>query len=177
MIQASYIGDAAPGAPLELSTVITAVDLANQTFQLGGLAIDYSQPVLLQLPNGMPETGSVVEVEGVTLDAAGQLVAQRIVGLPVEPGVFAALHTDAEDASVAPVAASNTAPLGVNLMAFITSSNLPGTINVSDVEVSLDGSTIVEGGIVDDLQPGRRVQVVGEVLSVGSVQANRITIF
>ena len=173
---ATYIGDAPAGAPFEVTTRIDAVDLVNQTFALAGLSVDYSQAMLLDLLNGLPEIGLVVEVEGSALDAAGLLVADIVRLLPSEPGLFSAVDTDASGPGVAIVGAPESTPLGANFIGFITAANLPDQIMLGDVEVTLTGLTIVEGGVLDDLQPGIRVQVRGTVVTQGIIEAERITI-
>jgi len=62
-LQATYVGEPLVTAPLEATATIDSVDLANQTFTLGSLSVDYSQTNLLEVPGGVPAIGVVVEVE------------------------------------------------------------------------------------------------------------------
>ena len=186
VINATYVGSAPAGAPLEVTAAISAVDLNGQTFVLGGLTVDYSQASLLQVPNGMPEVGVVVEVEGASLNGVGQLVAEQILALANEPGGFSAADTDAAEPNVAMAAAADNSALTTNFISFITAADLPDTITLGDVQVVIEagrdeqtlGAAITEiaGGVVNDLQPGQQVQVEGQVESLGTVVAVRITI-
>ena len=61
-----------------------------------------------------------------------------------------------------------------NFLGIIATANLPSGIVIGDVQVTITAATAVLGGIADDLQPGRLVQVEGGVSSFGVIQADRI---
>ena len=127
-----------------------------------------------------------MEVEGATLNGLDQLVAEQILALSDEPGRFSAADTDAADPNVAMAAAADNSALTTNFIGFITAADLPDTITLDDVQVEIEaardeetlGAAITEivGGVVNDLQPGRQVQVEGQVETLGTVVAERITI-
>ena len=171
-VQATYLGSAAPTAPLTVTTSITAADPNALTFELGALAVDYSQVLLLDVPMGIPDVGLVVEVEGTALGPNGELIVEEIRSFVNEPGVFGA--ADTAQTSFAAIGAPDTTDFQVSVQSVITDANLPSSITLGDVEVSITPLTRVDSGNVDDLQPGRVVQVFGDVLTLGVVEAIRI---
>ena len=176
ILRASYIGDAAANNILEISTSITAVDTAAQTFTLGTLVVDYSQAQLIDLPNGEPVAGLVVEVEGLSLNANGQLEAGSIIALAADPGIFSASDTSSESDALSAAAAAGFDGLDASFLGFINTTNLPDSITVGDVEIAIDGNTIIDNGVANDLVTGLFIQVNGEVTALGNVRATRITI-
>ena len=176
---ATYIGRAAPSDPFKITASITDVDVAALTFDLGGLGVDYSDVVLMQSPTGMPELGAVVEVTGFEL-VGTTLKAEQVRTLPLLPGLFdadATALTSTErplvDVSLAPAATSSE--LAANFVGFIT-SEIPGTISLLDVDVSIGRTTIVVGGTVTDLRMGQLIRVEGRIMGIGQIVADRITI-
>ena len=169
---ASYVGNAQLSDPLEITTVVTDVDLIGFGLEVGDLLVDFTQALLLEIPNGMLEVGFIVEIEGTAFDSAGVLIAESIRFLSSLPGVFAL--NDFLNAIA--VGADANATTSVNFISFITEANLPSAITLGDVEVSLDASTVVEGGVVNDLQPGILVQVLGDVTPTGAIDADRVII-
>ena len=176
ILRARYIGEAALNAPLDISTSITAVDLAAQTFSLGGLTVDYSQVQVIELPNGEPTPGLVVEVDGVSVNANGQLVASTVTVLPADPGIFSATDTSSENDALAMAATGGFDGFDVDFLGFINVTDLPASVSIGDVVIEIDGSTVIDGGGVNDLVEGLFIQVNGEVTALGNVRATRITI-
>jgi len=174
-IQATYLGIAAPTAPLTATTAITSVDLNALTFELGALTVDYSQVLLLDVPMGMPDIGLVVEVEGTALSADGALIVTEIRSLPAAPGVFVA--SDTAPASFAAVGSGRSTTLRANIFSVITATDLPSSITIGDVTVLINTLTQIDNGSIDNLTPGRLVQVEGDVVSFGLIQADRIELF
>ena len=172
VVQATYLGSAAPDAPLTVTTSITVADPNALTFELGGLAVDYSQVLILDVPMGIPAVGLVVEVEGTVLGPNGELIVEEIRSFANEPGVFGA--SDTAETSFAAIGAPDTADFQVSVQSVITASDLPSSITLGDVQVSITPLTRVANGTVDDLQPGRVVQVLGDVVALGAVEAIRI---
>lgn len=176
ILRASYVGDATVNNLFEISTAITAVDLAAQTFSLGALVVDYSQAQIIDLPNGEPAAGLVVEVEGLSVNANGQLVADSIASLPADPGIFSANDTSSDNEALGAAAVAGFDGFTVNFLGIINATDLPASISVGDVEIAIDGNTTVDGGVVNDLAEGLLIQVDGEVTALGNVRATRITI-
>ena len=90
-----------------------------------------------------------------------------------KPGAFRASDTVAAVGAAA-VGTTETREFRANVHSLITAANLPMSITLGDVEVGITVLTRVANGIIDDLQPGRLVQVEGEVVSAGIIQADRI---
>ena len=173
---ATYIGRAAPLESSQITGAITAVDAAGLNFDLGDLNIDYSQALVLQVPNGVPALDVVVEVKGSVV--AGILVADEVRSLSLLPGLFDATATmlTAVESPIVSAATSDTA-LAANFIGFITAVNLPGRVSLADVDVLLDADTQILGGIESDLVNGARIQVEGDISNFGQIQADRVRIF
>ena len=174
-LHARYVGSAA-AQPLEVTGSIDSVDIGTQTFTLGSLTVDYSQTNLLDVPGGIPAVGVIAEIEA-TQFVNGVLVAEFVRDLETEPGLFSASDTDTGSSALAPASASSAAGLNSSFLGFINATNLPDGFSVADVQVTLEPSTTITGGGVNDLQVGRLVLVAGPVPGVGTVTANEITIF
>jgi hypothetical protein len=175
-IFATYIGSDDVAAPFEVTTVITAADQPNLSFDLGSQVVDFSQALLVDVAASMPEPGSIVRVIGSSV-ANGKLVADQVLGLARLPGAFSAAATQISDSEVAMIgAAPADTQRTANFIGFVTATRLPDAIVVADVNVQLDAGTVVVGGITRDLQPGQRIQVEGRILEIGSVNATVITI-
>ena len=140
------------------------------------MIVDYSQAQIIDLPNGEPAQGLVVEVDGLSVNANGELVATRVAVLPADPGIFSAIDTDSGNEELAMAAALGFDGFDVNFIGFVNATNLPASISVGDVEIAIDGNTVIDGGVVNDLAVGVFIQVNGEVTALGNVRATRITI-
>lgn len=175
-IFATYIGPDAVAAPFEVTTVITAADQSDLSFDMGSLTVDFSQAMLLDVAASMPQPGSIVRVIGSSL-ANDELVADQVQEVDRLPGAFSADATQISDSEMALIgAAPADSQRAANFMGFVTATRLPDAIVVDDVDVQLDAGTVVVGGITRDLQPGQRIRVEGRILEVGSVRADVITI-
>ncbi len=174
-ILARYVGSNT--TVFEASASITAVDANALTFELGGLTVDYSQATVIMLPNGMPEVGQIVEVEGATIGANGELVAQQILTLAADPGIFSVIDTDPTNPDLTGIGAPASAGINANVSGLITNTNLPNTITVGDVQITLTAMTVIVGGTVNDLSQDRLIQVEGQVTNLGEIEANVVTIF
>lgn len=176
-VLATYIAAAAPNQAFQITSSVTAADIPGLTFDLGDLTVDYSQAAILQLANGVPELGAIVEVKGATA-AGGILIADEVRALTLLPGLFDAAATSftaTEQSILGP--ASTNADLAANFIGFVTDTNLPGRISLGNVDVLLDGAVIIVGGTAKDLTAGTRIQVEGDILNLGQIMADRITIF
>jgi hypothetical protein len=172
-ILATYIGPA--GNEMRITGSITAVDSGALTFGIGDLTVDYSQVALLQLPNGIPQAGAVVEVTGTT-QVGGVLVATQVRTAPFATDIFAASATALTSYEIPVVgAATASAPGAASFMGFITAST-PGAIALADVDVSVNAGTAIIGGDANALGPGVLVLVEGRIVGLGEIEASRITI-
>lgn len=175
-IFATYIGPDDVAAPFEVTTVITAADQPDLSFDLGAQKVDFSQAMLLDVAAGMPQPGSIVRVSGGSV-ANDALVADRVEEVARLPGAFSATATQISEGEQPLIgAATADSQSTANFVGFVATIRLPDAIVVADVDVQLDADTVVVGGITSDLKPGQRIQVEGRILEVGSVQAAVITI-
>jgi hypothetical protein len=179
-ILATYVGPA--GNEMRITGSITAVDVGALTFEIGDLTVDYSQAQLLQVPNGLPQIGSVVAVTG-AMQIGGALVATQVLTPAFTTDGLAASATalTSDEAPVVALATANTpgqmtttVPAAASFMGFITAT-APGVVALADVEVSVNTSTAIIGD-ADALLTGALVLVEGRIVGLGKVAADRITI-
>jgi hypothetical protein len=171
-ILATYLGRTAN--TLRITGSITAVDAAGLRFEIGDLTIDFSQVLLLQVPNGMPQVGAIVEVTGAT-QTGSVLVAAQVRSLPLSTDALAANATALTSYELPAVGAASTAPRAASFLGFITAS-IPGGIALADVDVSVGASTAIDGGDANALRTGVLVRVEGRIVGLGQIEADRITI-
>lgn len=174
-ILATYIAQANPNAPLQLTASVANADPAMLRFDLGGLTIDYSRSGILDVPSGIPTDGTVVEVRGSTV-ANGILVADEIRSLSLAPGVLTAQSTALTTAEAAYVATTSTT-VDANFVGIVSDINLPGRISLGGVDVLLDADTVILGGNAADIAVGSRLQVEGTTVLAGQIQAARVRLF
>ena len=62
----------------EITGVVENLDIGDFAFEIHGLLVDYSQAVLIELPDGAPENGKLVEVKGVFDAARGVFIATEL---------------------------------------------------------------------------------------------------
>jgi len=172
VLQATYIGVAEPTDPLTATAAITSVDNDALTFELDGLAVDYSQALVLDVPTGIPDVGLVVAVEGTDLGAGNELIVTQIRALDAAPGALIA--ADTTEARFAPTGTDAATARRANITSVITAADSPSSITIGDVTVSIDALTQIDGGVADDLLPGRLVRIEGDVSNVGLIRATRI---
>ncbi|MDH3418474.1 MAG: DUF5666 domain-containing protein [Gammaproteobacteria bacterium] len=176
-IQATFVARAGATQEFQVTGSIASLDAASLTFEIGGLTVDYSQALLLQLATGMPQLDTVVEVRGTDLDASA-LVATEVRARPFLPGLFTATATSLTDFEMLLTSSATTSSvLDVNFVGYVTASNLPSSISVVDVDVRIDTATVIDGGTVNELVIGRRVQIEGSITSFGQVRADRVKLF
>jgi hypothetical protein len=175
-IFATYVGRAPASVPFQVTAPITALDVPSLTFELGDLAIDYSRAAVVELGGGQPQLNTFVEVTGTSV-VDGELVAERVRSLPTVPWLFTAASTT-ESVAASPSFGAVTTPAtrNVNFVGFITAGIAAGTIALGDVGVSIGGSTVIVDGSSANLVAGARVQVEGQIVSPGRIQATRISV-
>jgi Domain of unknown function (DUF5666) len=137
---------------IEIESVITSVDTANQSFSLQSLTVDYSQAQLTGFPDAQPAVGQIVEVKGNTIGPNGQLVA-----LNVE--LDDDYNLNENDSTEIEGVVSN----------FVDISNF--TLN--SIAVNASNATIFKG-VNADIQNGLRIEAEGVIDANGVLQANKI---
>ena len=173
---ATYLGTPAAINQFSIGTAVTAVDLAGMQFTVGGILVDYSQAAIIDLIGGQPAAGQIVLVIGSTFGNAGELIAEQVLQLGVEPGIFSLLDTDLANSSVAASQVGDSVGFQANFIGFIETSNNATTLTINNVFVSFDAATSIVGGAASDLNVGVLVQITGDVANPGSVTATEILI-
>lgn len=173
---ATYVGEPSLNNQFALGTMITAVDLNAMQFTLGGITIDYSQASVIDVPGGQPAVGQIVFAIGIALGAGGELIADQVLELNAEPGVFGTSDTDLQTAGAAGLNVNGLSGFDANLVGFIVMSDNATTLTIGDVTISFDVSTSILGGAAGDLNAGTLVQIKGEVTSLGDIRAIEISI-
>ena len=180
-VLATYVARVAADEPFEITAVVTALEPAPLTFELGGLTIDDSRAAVVELPGGQPSANTVVEVTGSVLDN-GVLVADYVRALPLLPGTFTAAATALTTAELPVAFAPTTAtgsppaaqPAAARFVGVITARGA-NTLVFGDLEVSLTRATRVDGD-ASDLVAGARVMVVGRISTMGHIEATHVEI-
>lgn len=174
---ATYVGTPAVVNQFGLSSTISAVDLNAMSFMAGGITVDYSQAAMLQLPGGMPAIGQIVRVVGTQLGAGGELIADEVVAINSDPGLFGTGDTDlATSAATAGLNAAELTGFDASFIGFIVMSDNASTLTINDVTVSFDATTTLVGGTANDLNADTLVQIRGDVTGPGAVRALEIII-
>lgn len=173
---ATYLGAPAANTVFTLGTTISAVDLGLMQFTLGGIVIDYSQANVIDLVGGQPAVGQIVAVIGTSFGNAGELIADQVLQLGADPGLFSLSDTDLASSSIALGQNVEFGGFDANFVGFIETSDNASTLTINDVVVSFDGNTTIVNGGPGDLNADTLVQIKGEIVSPGIVSADEITI-
>jgi Domain of unknown function (DUF5666) len=180
---ASRVDLKTPGSNLRAKGTVEALDTASHTFRINSLLIDYSASfVPATLANG-----SLVEVQGTTLAASGELLAND---LEVLPGLGAAAnqHLDVEGIITTFTSASdfvvqgqhvvtdaNTqlvlhgVTLGVNVVVDVQGSvNASGMLLAKKVEVRSASSALIRGLVDSVTATNNSLSVLGVQVTISS---------
>lgn len=141
---------------LEVHGVVSALDTANQRFNLNALVVDYSAAQLDDFPGSEISEGQPVEAKGASLDGNGALVATRVE-------YEGTLVTGDEDDFV-------------EIEGFITRYVSAEDFDVSGVPVTTSASTVFEDGTAADLGLNVKVEVEGRLDGTGRVVASEVDI-
>jgi hypothetical protein len=174
-ILATYIGPADPNAALQLTGAVSNPDPAMLRFDLGTLTVDYSQSGIFDIPTGMLEAGTLIEVRGTTV-TDGVLFADEIRAVAFAPGVLNAKST-ALTTTEASYVGTSTATLDANFIGIVSDIDLPRRVSLGGVDVVLDGDTQILGGNATDITVGSRIQVEGRIPVAGEIHATGIRLF
>ncbi len=152
-IRATYIDLDDDGDDFELFGTVSNVDTAVFTFEIGSLLIDYSTATLDDFPNGQPENGQTVEVEG-AFNAGGDFVATEV---------------DFEDEDLSDLDGEDVEIEGL-ITRFVSATDF----DVDGVPVTTNDDTDFSNGTVNDLALDVAVDVDGEVNAEGVIVADDI---
>ncbi len=129
------------------------MDTAAFRFDIGSLTVDYSNAMLEDFPNGEPENGQTVDVEG-TLGSGGVLLATEV---SYEDDDLSDLDGD-----------------DIEIEGFITRFASATDFDVDGTPVTTTGDTSFENGSAADLALDVLVEVDGEVNAEGVIVAEEI---
>jgi hypothetical protein len=139
-IFATYVNKVVPPDDIvEIKGQVQRLRLPLNTFEIGGLTVDYSTAHLTGLPGNAPEEGQVLKVRG-TMQGADRLVAMRLdLEEDFGSGVFDV----------------------VELEGIITQTGVPGEFSIGRYTVRVDQETSYNNLTPQDLNRGTRVIVRG----------------
>ena len=143
------------GQELEITGIVS--NAGATTFEINSFVVDYSSAMLDGFPGGAPEDDQLVEAKGMTLGAAGELLATIV---EFEDGSFG------DDGDIA------------ELEGFITrfDAGTPTDFDVAGIPVMTNAQTVFENGTIADLALNRKVEVKGNVNASGVLVADRVEI-
>jgi hypothetical protein len=139
MIVATYVNEVADDGRVEIKGLVRKLVSPLQTFEIGGLTVDYSTSVLSGLPGSAPEEGQLLKVRG-RMETPNRLVAESLY-LEEEfgSGVFDV----------------------VELEGIITQTGAQGEFRIGRYTVGVDQETSYNNLTPQDLNRGTRVIVRG----------------
>lgn len=141
--------------PVEVKGRIAS--LTSNSFQIGTLLVNYGAGTVIDNSLGALANGQSVEVKGTMANAAGPLSASKIEGFNGAPG-----------------AASN-ARVEVEGLVVGCGATLPcTTFSINGQPVAVGASTMLEGGVSDDVLNGRKVEAEGIIDAGGVLQATKL---
>ena len=152
-IRATYIDLDDDSDDFDIYGEVSNVDTAAFTFDIGSLTVDYSNAMLEDFPNGEPENGQTVDVEG-TLGSGGVLLATEV---SYEDDDLSDLDGD-----------------DIEIEGFITRFASATDFDVDGTPVTTTGDTSFENGSAADLALDVLVEVDGEVNAEGVIVAEEI---
>jgi hypothetical protein len=138
----------------EITGTISNLDTANLRFDINAQTVDYSSATLEDFDSGMLADGDLVEVYGDTINAAGELVAQRVENEAPE--------FDGDDGDLA------------ELEGYITRFVSATDFDVAGFPVTTTNGTVYEDGTDTDLALGVRVDVEGQLNADAVLVADEI---
>jgi hypothetical protein len=141
---------------LEITGIVDNLDEAAETFTIGDQVVDFSgaELDLDELPGGVLENGSLVEVESTEDLADGVLVAGRVRGLESVLAEFAGFYVEME---------------GV-----VTEFTSPASFEVNGIPVVTNEATVYENGAPGDIAVDVRLEVEGSLDADGVLHATEI---
>ncbi|NNF17858.1 MAG: hypothetical protein HKN70_14030 [Gammaproteobacteria bacterium] len=144
------------GTEFEVTGLVANLDTAARSFSINELTINYSSAQLDDFPAGMIENGQNVEVNGLSLDADGALVATSV---EFKGNLFTGDDGDR-----------------IEIEGFVTRFVSASDFDVAGVPVTTDGATLFEGGDATDLGLNVKVEVEGDFNADGTVVATEVDI-
>ncbi len=156
-IDATRIERKPAGTMFRVIGTASATDGTAKSLAINALAVDFTAATLVDFPSTGPKDGDLVEADGTTLGAAGQLLATRLE-LRTGKELKADHDGDAEFEGLVTRFASAT------------------DFDVAGRAVTTSATTTFEGGTAADLALNVRVEVEGAVDSTGVLAATTVRI-
>ncbi len=151
IVRATRIEPDDDGDEFEIEGIVTNLDTAALTFNIGALVVDYSAAAL---PDGAPETNRRVEVHGSTFGPNDELLASRV---EFEDADFEVGENDE-----------------VEIEGLITRFVSPTNFDVSGQPVTTNAQTLFENGTINDLALDVKVEAEGLINASGILVAEKI---
>jgi len=152
-INATWIDPAPANAEHQLIGRVANLQLASLSFEVNGLAVDYSSALVIDLPGGAPANGMDVKVIGSMSD--GRFVVERLAAAP----------------SLSGSNGSRVQKAGV-----ITRYNSPADFEVNGTAAAIDAGAVFLHGSANQLGLNTELVIDGNFTSGGRIMADRITI-
>ena len=144
------------GSELEITGLVSMLSLADNTFNINSLVVDFSSAMLEDFPSGTISDGDLVEVKGDSLGAMDELIATRV------EFEGARLDGDQDDR--------------LEIEGFITRFSSATDFDVSGFPVTTNAQTEFEGGVAADLGLNIKVEVEGDLNAGGVLVATEVDI-
>jgi len=152
-VLATRIETDATATDLQVTSVVSGLDQASLSFSMSRLVVDYSNAILIDLPQGMPANGMRVTAQGSL--ANGILIVSQIT---------------------APVDHTSTAGGRVDLAGIVTQFASSGEFWLNGRRVTTDSSTRFVNGQPSDLHANSEIAVGGAIDTDGtSIVAHEVT--
>jgi len=151
-IRATRVESAAASSSLQLVGEVSGLDIANLTFDINQLTVDYRNAAVIDLPGGAPGNGMTVRATGVLSN--GLFVAEQLVSGPALTGGY-----------------GQRVQVGGIVTQFASMSDF----EVNGTAVTASAVTAFDNGNSSDLKLNTEVTIDGVFGSGGKVRADRIT--
>ena len=144
------------GTQFEVHGTVAGLDNGNMRFTLRNLTVDFSTAILDNFPNSQITNGDFVEAKGVSLGAAGELIATKV---ELESFVLGANNGDR-----------------LEIEGFITRFSSATDFDVAGLPITTNASTVFVGGTAADLGLNVKVEVEGDIDATGLLLATKVDI-
>jgi hypothetical protein len=151
-IRATRIDSAPTDAVLQVTGMVTDLNNANLLFRINRLTVDYSNALVIDLPDGAPSNGMLVKAFGVM--TAGNFAVERLVTAPEMVG---------------------STGQRVQAAGVVTHFSSPADFDVDHLNVRADAETMYRNGTANDLDLDDELVIDGSFASDGFITADRIT--
>lgn len=155
-IVATRIEPKPAGTQFEVHGTVSGLDAATMQFNINSLVVDFSAATLDNFPSGQISDGDFVEAKGMSLGAAGELLATKVELETLLTGVV-----DGDR---------------IELEGFITRFASAQDFDVSGQSVTTNASTVFTGGVAADLGLNVKVEVDGDLDGNNILVASKVDI-